>query len=197
MSSPKEIPTGAEKLLVPREEFRAALRILRKNPLAGVRAAVVTSREGMLRIDVDSNVCEIEVEGGWLGRAEVPVRPFLGLASRLPKEDPLEIWIHEGILHIGPLWMKIHPKASPPPLSAAERAGLHVETIRQFQMLSDKAAAALTCFQRRIPVKRDAELRVMKDCAKAAVLLQGYGIREEEIWKLVTRRIALLAPRLR
>ncbi|MFN2376357.1 MAG: hypothetical protein ABR538_07450 [Candidatus Binatia bacterium] len=194
--TPNRTRSPGKKFLVPREEFRSALRVLQKTPLAGVRAAVITSRKGLLRIEVESSVCDFDVEGGWVGRAEVPARPFLALAKHLPKEDPLEIWIHEGILHIGSLWMKLHPKAQPPPLGKAERAHLHVRTIREFHELTVKKARASGPIQRHIPTKRDAERRVMMDCDKAAAILRGYGIDEPEIWRMVTKRIALLAPRL-
>lgn len=196
--TPNHTRAPGEKILVPRLELRAALRALRRDAGArGVRQAIVTSREGLLRIEIESAICDISVTGGWAGRAEVPARALVALAAHLPEKDPLEVWIHEGILHIGSLWMKLHPEALPPPLAETERAHLHVRTIREFHTLSIKKARARGPIQRHLPTKRDAELRVMKDCAKAAAILRGYGIEEQEIWRMVTRSIALLGPRLR
>lgn len=173
------------------------LRVLRPAAAGrGRREAIVTSREGLLRIEIEGATCDINVDGGWLGRAVVPAKPLVRLASRLPKEDPLEIYIHEGFLHVGSLWMKISPEAKPPPLPASELERLDARTIREFHELTVGQTKTLSGFQRRLPTGGDAELRVMKRCGQAAAILYTLGITDDDIWRLVTRRLAELGPRI-
>ena len=188
----------ADKLLVPREQFRSALRALkRQHTGTKPREAVVSSRNGLLRIELESASCDLEVEGGWIGRALVPARALLGLASRLPKDDPIEIWIHEGILHVGSLWMKLAPDALPPPLTDMEQAGLDIATIRKFHEVL-QAERPMKWYQRRIPIgTHDAESRVMRLTEAAAAILAPLGVSEHDVRVLVTRRIRALGPRIR
>jgi len=180
------LPPAEPTLTVDRAEFGRGIRLVTKEVDRKLPIEVrFDYAEGQLRLHGHGAVASLPAKGTWGGSAFVSGRALGRLASRLPRTPLLKLGVKAGRLYIGTFafsarWQDLGPSPVTLPIGAS---GLDVLTV---DAAHPRAVVASSGLEQAVEM---AQAELERRTAEAAGLLSSYGVKAEDLQKLVQKKI--------